>query len=159
FADALDEYAQAMKGEREKAPYRIERARIFGMRGQADSAIAEFSLALEEMRKAEGKAFAYPYNSKAAIEYSIGTLLEAQDRLKEAREAYGRALQEDIAFYPAHLRLGLLAVSAHDTANAISELDLAAQLAGTEPYVRYTYGFTLASVGHADDAIKQLTMT
>jgi len=63
-------------------------------------------------------------------------LLEQHDRVSEAREAYGRALQEDIAFYPAHVRLGLLALNAKDTSTAISELDLAAQVAGTEPYVR-----------------------
>ena len=159
FDDALDEYAYAMKSEREKAPYRVERARIFGMRAQTDSAIAEFNLALEEMRKSDAKSIVYVYDSKAAIEHSVGMLLEAQDRPAEAREAYGRALQEDIAFYPAHLHLGLLALTVKDTANAISELELATQLAGTEPYVRYTYGFTLASAGHRDEALAQLTKT
>jgi tetratricopeptide (TPR) repeat protein len=156
FDDALREYAYAMKSEREKAPYRLERARIFGMRAQPDSAIAEFNLALEEMRKSDAKSIVYVYDSKAAIEHSIGMLLEARDRPSEAREAYGRALQEDIAFYPAHLRLGLLALTGKDTANAISELDLATQLAGSEPYVRYIYGFTLASAGHQDEALTQI---
>ncbi|MGH7656329.1 MAG: hypothetical protein ACREN6_16885 [Gemmatimonadaceae bacterium] len=156
FDDALDEYASAMKSQREKAPYHVERARIFGMRTQADSAIAEFDLALEEMRARDAKSLVYVYESKAAIEYSIGILEEAQDRPSDAREAYGRALQEDVAFYPAHLRLGLLALTANDTASAISELDLATQLAGAEPYVRYTYGFTLAAAGHRDEALKQL---
>ncbi len=159
FDDALHDYAYAMKSEREKAPYRLERARIFGMRSEADSAIAEFKLALEEMRKGDAKSIVYVYDSKAAIEHSVGMLLEAHDRPSEAREAYGRALQEDIAFYPAHLRLGLLALTVKDTTNAISELDLATQLAGNEPYVRYTYGYTLASAGHQDDALKQLTKT
>jgi tetratricopeptide (TPR) repeat protein len=157
FDVVLDVYASVMSREREKAPYRLERARIFGMRAQTDSAIAEFNLALDEIRKGDAKSPVYVYDSKAEIEQSIGMLLEAQDRPGEAREAYGRALQEDIAFYPAHLHLGLLALTIRDTANAISELELATQLAGNEPYVRYTFGFTLASAGHCDEALAQLS--
>jgi tetratricopeptide (TPR) repeat protein len=159
FDDALNDYAYAMKSEREKAAYRVERARIFGMRDQADSAIAEFNLALEEMRKSDAKSIVYVYDSKAAIENSVGMLLEAHDRTSEAREAYGRALQEDIAFYPAHVHLGLLALTVRDTATAISELALAAQVAASEPYVLYTYGYTLAAAGHRDEALAQLDKT
>ena len=98
----------------------------------------------------------FVYNSKAAIEHSIGMLLEAHDRPAEAREAYGRALQEDVSFYPAHLRLGMLALGAKDSTTAVSELDLAVQIAGDEPYVRYVAGYTLAALGHRPEALAQI---
>lgn len=156
FDTALGQYASAMKGEKETASYHLERARIFGMRAETDSAIAEFTNALNELRKRDAKTLVYVYDSKAAIEHSIGMLLEAHDRVSEAREAYGRALQEDLAFYPAHLRLGLLALGAKDTATAVSELDLATQIAGNEPYVRYTCGYALAALGHRPEALAQI---
>ena len=156
FDDALAQYAIAMKSGKEVASYHLERARIFGMRAQTDSAIAEFKSALDEFRKRDAKALVFVYDSKAAIEHSIGMLLEAHDRPGEAREAYGRALQEDVAFYPAHLRLGMLALGAKDTTTAVSELDLAVQIAADEPYVRYVAGYTLAALGHRPEALAQI---
>ncbi|MGH7654169.1 MAG: tetratricopeptide repeat protein [Gemmatimonadaceae bacterium] len=157
FDDALAQYASAMKGQRETASYHLERARIFGMRAETDSAIAEFHNALDELHKRDAKSIVFVYDSKAAIEHSIGMLLEQHDRVAEAREAYGRALQEDVSFYPAHLRLGLLALAAKDTTTAVSELDLATQIAPNEPYVRYVSGYTLAALGHRPEALTQIT--
>jgi tetratricopeptide (TPR) repeat protein len=156
FDDALEQYATAMKGDKTPAATHLERARIFGMRAQTDSAIAEFKSALDELRKKDAKSLVFVYNSKAAIEHSIGMLLESHDRAAEAREAYGRALQEDVSFYPAHLRLGMLALGAKDTTTAVSELDLAVQIAGDEPYVRYVAGYTLAALGHRTEALAQI---
>jgi len=156
FDTALQQYATAMKGDKQPAATHLERARIFGMRAQTDSAIAEFNSALDELRKKDAKSLVFVYDSKATIEHSIGVLLEAHDRPAEAREAYGRALQEDLSFYPAHVSLGLLALGAKDTTTAISELDLAVQIAGNEPYVRYVYGYTLAAVGKRPEALTQI---
>ena len=156
FDEALQQYATAMKGDKSPAATHLERARIFGMRAQTDSAVAEFTSALDELRKKDAKSLVFVYNSKAAIEHSIGMLLESHDRPAEAREAYGRALQEDVAFYPAHLRLGMLALGAKDTTTAVSELDLAVQIAGNEPYVRYVAGYTLAALGHRPEALAQI---
>ncbi len=76
---ALALYATAMKRAKFKAPLHVERGRIFAMRGEADSAIAEFKVALEEMRANESKEIVVLYNSKAVLEHSIATLLEAAD--------------------------------------------------------------------------------
>jgi tetratricopeptide (TPR) repeat protein len=156
FENALKWYGEALKGAKFKAGLRIERARIFGMRGGLDSAVKEFKLALEEMRQRDAKDLVIFYNSKAVLEHSIGTLLEQADDIPGAREAYGRALQEDLSYYPAHVRLGLLAVDAGDTATAMSELDLATQIASDEPYVRFVHGFALAKFGKLPEAIVQL---
>lgn len=153
---ALALYSAAMKRAKSKASLHVERARIFGMAKLADSSIAEFRRALDEMTKQEREDLVVLYNSKAMLEHSIGSLLEEKGDVAGAREAYGRALQEDLAFHPSHVRLGLLAIANGDTAAALSELETAAQVAGTEPWVRYSYGFALASAGQVDAGYEQL---
>jgi tetratricopeptide (TPR) repeat protein len=157
FDDALSYYAAAEKASKFKAGIRIERGRIFGMTGQVDSAIAQLQLALTEMRSRDTKDLVYFYDSKALFEHTIATLLEQKDDLAGARDAYGKALQEDLAFYPAHQRLGMLALGMHDTTTALNELDLAVQIAGDEPFLRYVYGWALASAGKYPEAKGQLT--
>lgn len=156
FPRALSLYAEAIKSTKEKAGLRVDRARTFGMLGNADSAIYEFNLALEELRKKDSKNLVALYNSKAVLEHSIGMMLEGDRKISAAREAYGRALQEDLSYYPAHMRLGLLAIDANDTTTALSELDLAAQIAADEPYVHSTYGLALSRFGKTTEAIAEL---
>lgn len=157
FDDAIDTYRSMLKSAKDKSPIRIEIARIFAMRANADSAIAEFDLALAEMRKKDQKELVLLYNSKALLEHSIATLLESKDDYDGARAAYGRALQEDLAFYPAHVRLGLLALQRNDTTTSLGELELAAQVAADEPFVRFSYGYALASAQQLDRALVELT--
>ena len=134
----------------------LERGRIFGMRAETDSAVAEFTAAVSELRKQDEKDLVVFYESKALAEYSIGVLLEGAGKTDGARDAYGKALQEDLAYYPAHLRLGLLAIGRRDTCTAVSELALAAQLAENEPYIRYMHGFALAYARRYPEAIGEL---
>lgn len=156
FDVALREYAGALKQTKEKAGLHTERGRIFGMRNQVDSAVAELRLALAELRKRDAKDVVYLYNSKAVLEQSIGILLEGRDSVSAAREAYGRALQEDLSYWPAHVRLGMLAVAARDTAAAAGELALASQTAPDEAYVHGLVGAALAMIGKAEEAIAEL---
>lgn len=156
FKRALQYFAEAMKSAKDKAGYRIERARIFAITSAPDSAIAEFNLALDELRKRDKKDLVVLYNSKALLEHSIGTLHERSQQLAAAKEAYGKALQEDLSYYPAHLRLGLLAVDAGDTITALSELDLAASIAVDEPQVHLIYGYALSRFEKYADAIRAL---
>lgn len=156
LTNALDLYARALKSSRNKASVRLDRARIFAMQNRVDSATAEFNLALDEMRKKDEKDLVVFYNSKALAEFSIGVLLEGADSANAAREAYGRALQEDLSYYPAHLKLGLLALGTHDTTTAMSELALATQLAPDEPYVHYMNGYVLGASRHLEESVAEL---
>lgn len=156
FPIALRGYADAMGSEREKAWYRVERARIFAMGGNADSAIAEFQAALTELRTRDNRQLVVLYDSKAMLEHSIGVLLEGRGDAGGAREAYGRALQEDLSFYPAHLRLGFLAISARDSTTAAAEFALATQVAPEEPYAHFSQGSGLGLLGLHKDAVVSL---
>jgi tetratricopeptide (TPR) repeat protein len=156
FDRALSHYARAITQEREKAWLHLERARIFGMRNAVDESVAEFRMALDELRRKDDKSLVVFYDSKAMAEFSTAVLLEGAGKPDEAREAYGRALQEDLAYYPAHMRLGLLALGQADTAAAISELALAAQIAPQEPFIRYMNGWVLGKTKHPDESIVEL---
>jgi tetratricopeptide (TPR) repeat protein len=153
---SLSLYADAMKREKSKSWYQIERGRIFGRLARSDSAISQFQSALVELRAADAKDLVILYNSKAVLEHSIAVMLEQKDDVAGAREAYGRALQEDLSYYPAHLRLGMLATTSGDTSTAVSELDLAVQIAPEEPHVRLMFASALISMGSLDRALPHL---
>jgi hypothetical protein len=157
FADALRGYADAAKSTKRKAGLRTERGRIFFLMGNADSALAELRLALEELRKQDSKELVRVYDSKAMLEHSIAKIHELRNDLAAAREAYGRALEEDMAFYPAHFNLANLSFQAGDTATGLSAMELAVQINGEEPVVRLVYGYVLLAQKRYADAEAQLT--
>jgi cytochrome c-type biogenesis protein CcmH/NrfG len=156
FAEALGYYAEAIKRARHKAGLREERGWLFFQIGQADSALVELNLALDELRKTDKKDVVYIYESKALLEHSIGMVHQRLGNVAAAKESFGRALQEDLSYFPAHMQLAYIAMNARDTTTALSELDLAVQIRPDDPMLHYTYGYALASVGKFEDAEVQL---
>ena len=152
YEDALKYYAQAIKEDKRNTPLRVDRARIFFNMNQPDSALADLTLAIEDMRKRDKKDLVYVYQSKALTEQSIGVVHQRLGNDAAAKEAFGRALQEDLSYYPAHLQLAFMALEAKDTTAALTELDLATQLHADEPYAQFLHGFILASTRKAADA-------
>jgi len=156
FQDALRLYAEAIKRARYKAGLRADRGRLFFQLGEADSALAELSLALEEMRKTDKKDLVYVYESKALLEHSIGLIHQRLGNVAAAKEAFGRALQEDLSYFPAHVQLAYIGINARDTSMALSEMDLAVQIRPDDAILRYTYGYALGTSGRYEDAQVQL---
>ncbi len=138
--EALDLYRKALGQERdgEAAGIHVERARAFHQLGNDDSTRAELAQALDRLRKKDEKALVYVYQSKALLEHCIGLTYEIKAQFEPAREAYGRALQEDLSYYPAHVRLGSVALAVGDTTSALSEMDLAVQVKGDDSRSRAT---------------------
>lgn len=156
FDDALRYYASAVKDAKYKAGVRASRGRLFFQIGRVDSALAELTLAVDEMRKADKKDVVYFYESKALIEQSIGLAQERLNNATAAKEAFGRALEEDLSYYPAHVQLSYLALDAKDTTTALNEMDLAVQIRGDDAGLRYLYGYALLMSGKAKEAEVQL---
>src|SRR4029453_11897898 len=96
FDSGLRKYAKAIEQGRETAGYHLERARILGMRNDVPSAVAEFQLALAALRQKDEKSLGVLYTSRAVAEYGTPTVLGGAGGAKIARDAYGRALQEDL---------------------------------------------------------------
>lgn len=146
FPDALKFYDQAMKADKDEAyGAHAERGRIFYILGNYDSALTEMTAAVAGMRKKDDKDLVFEYDSKAVYEQGVGMIQEHLGNLDAARDAYARALEEDLSYYPAHVRLSQVALQKGDTAAAVNEMDLAVQLKGDEPGLHYDYGVLLIS--------------
>src|SRR6266566_2261913 len=129
--DALELYRKAIPQEPDdEAWIHVERARAFHMLGNEDSTRAELAQGLEKLRKRDQTAFVFVYESKALLEH--------------------------LSYSPAHIRLGSVALAVGDTTSALSKMDLAVQVKPDDPWVRATYGQTLAQTGRAADAAVQL---
>ncbi|HYJ78286.1 MAG TPA: tetratricopeptide repeat protein [Longimicrobiaceae bacterium] len=152
YPQALGEYERALRRARNKSRLRTDVARLHYLSGNYDQALEHFTLAITEMRAEDDRDIVYLYQSKALLEQSVGAVHEKAGRADAAREAYGRALTEDLAYYPAHQRLGWLSLMAGDTAAAVSELALAAEAAADDGAVQYEHGLILALARQFDEA-------
>ena len=107
-------------------------------------------------REEESEELVRLYNSKAVLEYSLGLINEQIGDREAARAAYARALQEDLGYHPAHMRLGELALAGGDTATALGEMALAADIGADDAFVLLRYGRVLHGVGQLDEAEARL---
>ena len=160
FALALLEFeVPARRGSNNaRAYYHALRARMFYALANTDSALAEYreAIALQRKDDADTKGRVTLYQPKAHYEHAAATVLESLGKLADAREGYGRALLEDLGFYPAHVRLATLAFAAGDTTAAISEFALAAEIATHNPVVLDQYARLLIVKGREAEAVEQL---
>jgi predicted Zn-dependent protease len=147
FGAAAPYYAEAIKRKPKAFWLRDDRARNYYMMGQYDSSLTDMSVVLDSLRQREDKNVVVFYQSKAMYEYSIGMIHIQRKDLTAAREAFGRALAEDLSFYMAHARLAEVAFALGDTAGAETELDLAVQLSGEDASLRYRYGQLMLGLG------------
>jgi tetratricopeptide (TPR) repeat protein len=158
YAQAVEQYDDAIRlaSSREKGAVRLSRAKALFLAGRNDEALAGMQQAITEWRKDDDeKRVVFLYRSKAHLEQSVGLIHEKMGNKVAAREAYGRALTEDISYFPAHVRLSALALAAGDTASAISELDLAVQIQPNDGALRYNYGFVLGTARKFEEAAEQ----
>ncbi|HEX5725573.1 MAG TPA: tetratricopeptide repeat protein [Longimicrobiaceae bacterium] len=159
FEEAARHLEEAVRGARKKSRLRAELARVLYLSGDRARALEVMRQAVAEAHtedEDEDNPIVY-YESKALLEQSIGHLLELGGDLAGAREAYGRALQEDLAYYPAHARLARLSLATGDTAAALAEMDLAVQLDPASGYLRFSYAVMLVQARKYLEAGEQLT--
>ena len=152
-------YGEAVRqtsNRRAKASLMTERARLYFQRDKADKALADLNTALAELRRADRNDLIYVYESKALAEQGLGMVQKRLGNVAAAREAFGRSLQEDLSYFPAHVQMAMLALDAKDTVAALSAMDLAVQIKPDDAGLRYTYGFTLSEVGRHAEAREQL---
>jgi tetratricopeptide (TPR) repeat protein len=155
YQKAAKLYGTAVKNSKTAYGYNLDRALAFYLSMQPDSSLAALDAYLEARRKDEKKEVIFVYQSKALAEYTEGWVYDRMGKPDRAKEAYGRALTEDLSFAMAHTALGDLAQQAGDTATSLQEYDLAVQLRGEDPYLRLHYGNALFAAGRAEDAAVQ----
>ena len=152
------QYAAMVKGGLafERVDLHAKRARIFFQLHELDSASTEMTAAISILQAQDSGSVQPIYLSKAIFDESLGIIYEHDRRFDLAREAYGRALQEDLSFYTAHNRLAGLELEQGDTTNALTDIDLAVQLAPRDPALRYRYAEVLVSARRDGEAAQQL---
>jgi hypothetical protein len=155
-AEALELDRQLLPQVSVKAEIHAERAKLFYSVANYDSALAELNEALSELRRRDTVGFTHFYISRELMEHAIGVIHEAAGDTADARAAYGRALQENLAYAPAHVRLAGLDLLAHDSVKALAEFDVAVQVAPNEAPLRAAYALALVQVGRRDEAVVQL---
>lgn len=158
---ALQAYDQALRENRGRRSetrrfIRHERGRMFALAGNDSAALAELQQAIDMGVEEEREELVRFYDSKAVLEHSRGVVLERAGDPGAAREAYARALMEDLSYHPAHLRLGALALAEGDTATAVQELALAAEAGADDPVTRVLYATLLTRVRRLDEAQAEL---
>ena len=159
FGEAVKQYAIAVRRYPKWYGLHDMRARAFIPMLQYDSAVAEFTEFVTLQRKAEEEDhLVVVYESKELAEFCIGRVREIQDQRDSARAAYGRALTENLAFYPAHVALARVALAAGDTGTALKEYELAVQLSPERADIRYGYGALLLGHRAYEDAADQFRL-
>jgi Tfp pilus assembly protein PilF len=169
FPDALDQYAKQLtmlektktkrnrrEHEDDASEIHAERSRIFYLIGNMDSAFTEMSAAIAGLSERDTKETVILYESKAMYDQSLGMIHEKAKHPDLAREAYAHALEEDLAYYSAHSRMASLQLASGDTANAITEMELAVQLQPNDPVLLYNYATTLVRARRDAEAATQL---
>ena len=155
--DAIALYKRAIQDARYPSPeLYAERARAFVLMNEPDSALASFTTAMNTEHRKDAEELVFAYESKAQYEHVIGMVHEMKGDTAKAREAYQRALTEDLSYFPAHRQLSALAIAAGDTATALREIEQAVQLAGDEPTLRYSYAYALIVSDRVSDAVTHL---
>lgn len=156
YVEASGLYRKALE-RRSATPYmRADLARVLLLAGRAEESRTEMLRALAELRERDEDELVRVYESKALYEHSVGLILESLQDTDGARSSYSRALEEDLSFHPAHVRLAELALLEGDTLTAISEIGLAAEIRPDDPGVHFARGRILESVSATDEAADAL---
>lgn len=158
--EAAQAFSEALRSRRSSSETRgwilQERARMFALLGNDERALADLDSAVNLQVERDERELVRFYESKAVLHHSRGLIFERAGKTGEAREAYSRALEEDLSYAPAHLRLGLLALAAGDTATAEGAMRLAAETAPDDATLRILYGTLLSRLRRLDEAATQL---
>ena len=123
------------------ALYARSRARYF-VRDYAGA--AEDAQALVKILSArDQKKLRAIYQTKTVFEYMTGYAYMRMGAWDQARDAFGRALSEDLSFFMAKSALARVALAQGDIPTAIAELDGAVQLQPEDAQLRNEYGAAL----------------
>ena len=154
FPGALRDFATALE-EPGRVWLRYERALMFEALQQHDSAALELERLVAALHRADRKRLTSVYQSTAMYEYAAGRAWVLAGRLDKARDAFGRALGEDLSFYMAHAALAELAYQQNDTALVVQEYAQAVELAPGDAALRFGFGNLLLELERYEDAVVQ----
>lgn len=121
-----------------------------------DSAAAMLAAAIGRVDKKDTSRFLPVYFSREMFYYAMGIAEGDAKHDSAARVAFENTVTANLGFYMAHLHLSSRAIRRRDTATAINEARIAAQIRPTDPLAQFFFGYSLFVAGHPTDAIDPL---
>ena len=153
---AASHLAQAIAQNPKLLWLHYDRALTFVPQQEYDSAVVELATLLAVLRSQEQKRMSPIYESKELIAYGLGVLHLLEGHNDSAQQFFEQAMTENLAFFPAQIQLGDLALSHRDTAVASRSFRQAADLAPGEAWVQARHGLALLLMGRSVAAIDPL---
>ncbi|MCU0622389.1 MAG: hypothetical protein MUF53_00850, partial [Gemmatimonadaceae bacterium] len=156
---ALAAWGRAAERAKGDWTLRLNRARIFRALGTRDSAIAELQRAIKDRpgsdQQAKGRTVVL-FVPLAMLYHALGILHTEGGADSLARGAFEQAIAEDASFWPAQVRLAVLARQRGDTAAAIAGLQLAVQTSPDEVLPQFELAVAQVMSGDAAAALRSL---
>jgi tetratricopeptide (TPR) repeat protein len=157
YAAAIERLGRVLAKDPHAGDVRVDRARAMFFLHRYDDAAQELTLALASAERAENDSGRLaPGLTKELFDYAIGILQAQRGDLTGAREAYERAVADNLGFAMAHARLAGVALLQHDTTTALVEYQTAIAIRSDDAGVRCLYGYALFRAGRLDDAEHEL---
>jgi tetratricopeptide (TPR) repeat protein len=158
FANAAELFGQIIARDPEARRWlRYDRATALVMLRQYVPAQRELDLLIESLARDDKKKTVRVYQSRELLEYARGLVAWSRRDVGEAKRNFGQALAENLAFAPAHVQLGSIAIQQRDTVTALQEFELAATLDASDAPTRLQYGRALHAARRSQDAIEHLS--
>ncbi|HEU0077930.1 MAG TPA: hypothetical protein VFQ76_09805, partial [Longimicrobiaceae bacterium] len=105
FPKAVDFFGRAIRSNPKSPGIRFDRACALTSAGRFAEALDEMTALVGALRERDATQQLGAYESKAMLEHGIGLLHLARRDSAQAREAFARALVDDLGFAPAHAAL------------------------------------------------------
>lgn len=155
YPQAIEAFGQALEKDPSILPLHVYRARAFYFMRRYDQTVVELHVLLDSLRARDEEHLLHWYDSKVMFEYMVGVAEERAGHIRQAREALGRALTEDLSFFMAHARLGEIARQVGNREQAVAEYELAVGLKPEEGALHLQYGEALSDAERYDEAEAQ----
>ena len=134
---------------------RLNLVRSLHYTGQHGPALVQLDTAIAQVRDQDAKRTSRYYFSKEQLETMRGDIYVQMQDFFNAKKAYGKALEEELSYWPAHVRLARLASIQEEHTEALLEYDQAVQLAADDATVHYDFGLGLLRADKSADAERE----
>ena len=152
---AIEFFERAIRNDPNNPGVRFDRACALVSAGRFADALGEMTVMVGALRERDATRQVGIYESKAMLEYGIGLLHLAQRDPARAREAFARALLDDLGFAPAHAALADLASARGDHGEAVRAYEQALELSPDDPVFRFAFAGVLLRAGQLPRAEEQ----
>lgn len=157
WQESIREFGTAI--ERDSGDWRAYRYRGLAEAhvGRWEDAARDFEELLRRMSVFEQRTTVHWDLGKARLYYTLALIRLFGGHRDQAREAFHQTFEVDLGFGLGHMYYGNLLFEDGDTAGAVREYALAAELRPADPLVQQNYGAILLTLGRPDSALTRFT--